>query len=351
MKQFKLNYLIAILSLVTVLASCRKDKVVPDTGTPNANIYILNQGGIGKNNSTLTYYDYATKSLIPDQYFTANTNKLGDTGNDAVISGSKMYIAVNYSNVIQVVNAKDAKFIKQINLNKPRSIAFYKGNIFVSSYSNTVSVIDTATLTITKTINVGRSPEQMVVSNGKLYVANSGGLDYLTLPYDKTVSVIDLATLTEIKKITVIDNPVTITADNNGNVYVLSIGDYNLVQGGMTVINSATDAVKSTTNLSLFYNIPMAVYGDFLYYPTADKKIAVYNTKSQTVTSANFITDGTTISEPYAITTDSKTGEVFIADAKDYSSNGIVYVFDKNGKKEYTITAGINPGKITLIDK
>ena len=349
MKQFKNIYLFAFLLLVTVFASCRKDKIVPDTGTPNANIYVLNQGGIGKNNSTLTYYDYDSKSLVADQFFAANNTKLGDTGNDAVISGSKMYIAVNYSNIVTVVNAKGAKFIKQITLNQPRSIAYYKGNVFVSSYNNTVSVIDTATLTITKTINVGRAPEQMVVSNDKLYVANSGGLDYPN--FDKTVSVIDLTTLTETKKITVIANPVTITADNNGNVYVLSLGDYALTQGGMTVINNVTDVVKSTTNPSLYYNVPMAISGDNLYYPTGDKKIAVYSTKSQTIASANFITDGTTISEPYAITTDSKTGEVFIADAKDYSSNGIVYVFDKNGKKEYTITAGINPGKITLIDK
>ncbi|RZA01264.1 MAG: YncE family protein [Sphingobacteriaceae bacterium] len=349
MKQFKINYLFAVLLLVTILTSCRKDKVEPDKGTPNANIYVLNQGGIGKNNSTLTYYDYATQSLIADQYFTANNNKLGDTGNDAVISGSKMYIAVNYSNIVTVVNAKGAKFIKQITLNQPRSVVAYQGNIFVSSYTNTVSVIDTSTLTITKTINVGRAPEQMVVSNGKLYVANSGGLDYPN--FDKTVSVIDLTTLTETKKITVIDNPVTITADGNGNVYVLSLGNYGNVVGGMTVINNATDVVKSTSNPSLYYNVPMAIAGDNLYYPTGDKKIAVFNTKSQTVTSTNFITDGTTISEPYAITTDSRTGEVFIADAKDYSSNGTVYVFDKNGKKEYSITTGINPGKIVLIDK
>ena len=351
MKQFKINYLLAILALVTVLASCRKDKVEPDKGTPNANIYVLNQGGIGKNNSTLTFYDYATQSLFADQFFAANGNKLGDTGNDAVISGSKMYIAVNYSNIVTVVNAKSAKFIKQITLNQPRSIAYYKVNVFVTSYSNTVSVIDTATLTITKTINVGRSPEQMVVSNGKLYVTNSGGLDFPNLPFDKTVSVIDLTTLTETKKITVIDNPVTITADNNGNVYVLSLGNYGNIAGGMTVINNNTDVVKTSTNPSLYYNVPMAINGDFLYYPTGDKKIAVYNVKTQTVTSANFITDGTTISEPYAITTDAKTGEIFIADAKDYSSNGTVYVFDKNGKKEYSITAGINPGKIILIDK
>lgn len=350
MKQIKLNYLFALLTVMTVLASCRKDKmVVPDAGVPNSNIYVVNQGNFFGNNSTLTYYDQATKSLIADQFFSANSTKLGDTGNDAVISGSKMYIVVNNSNIVTIVKAKDAKFIKQITLNQPRSIVAYKGNVFVTSYSNTVSVIDTLTQTITKTINVGRSPEQMVISNGKLYIANSGGSDFPN--YDKTVSVIDLTSLTETKKINVITNPVTITADGYGNVYVLSIGDYGAISGGLTVINNATDVVRSTTNLSLFYNLPIATYGDFLYYPTSDKKIAVYNVNSQSLVAANFITDGTVISEPYAITTDPLTGEVFIADAKDYASNGTVTAFDKFGKKEYSITAGINPGKIILLGR
>jgi YVTN family beta-propeller protein len=350
MKQFKFNYLFIVLALVTVLVSCRKDKVIPDTPTAErAGLYVVNQGGFFANNSTLTYYDYTTKALIADQFFTANAAKLGDTGNDADVWGSKMYIVVNNSNAVSVVKSKDAKLVKQITVSQPRSVTHYKGNVFVTSYNNTVSVIDTATLTITKTINVGRSPEQMVVANGKLYVANSGGLDYPN--FDKTVSVIDLSTLTETKKITVIDNPVTITADSYGNVYVLSIGDYGAVSGGMTIIDNTTDAVKTKINLSFGYNIPVAVSGDFVYYPTADNKIAVYNTKTQTAGPANFITDGTTITSPYAITTDPRTGEVFVADAKDYSSNGTVTAFDKNGKKEYSITVGINPGKITLVDK
>jgi YVTN family beta-propeller protein len=350
MKQLKINFLLAALALVATITSCHKDKVEPDTTIPGSQrigLYVVSQGGFFANNSTLTYYDYATKNLVPDQFFTANASKLGDTGNDAGIYGSKMFVVVNNSNKVTIVNSSNAKLIKQITLNQPRSVVFYKNNAFVTSYSNTVSVIDTTSLTITKTINVGRGPEQMVIVSGKLYVANSGGLDPT---FDKTVSVIDLASLTETKKITVITNPVTITADANGNVYVLSLGDYGTIQAGMTIIDSTTDAVKSQTNLNLGYNIPIASYGDYVYYPTVDNKIAVYNVKTLSTT-PNFITDGTTIVSPYAITVDSGTGEVFIADAKDYSSNGVVYAFDKTGKKEYSITAGINPGRITLYTK
>jgi YVTN family beta-propeller protein len=358
MKQIKLSYLFIAFAFLSVLASCHKDKVTPNAGTPTAaraGVYILNQGSFGANNSSLTYYDYTTKQLTADIYKAVNGADLGDTGNDAEIYGSKMYIVVNVSNVVDIVNAKTGKLIKQDSLvnnkvgRQPRSVAFYKSNAFITSYDGTVAVMDTATLTISKYITVGRNPEQLVVSNGKLYVANSGGLSFGNP--DNTVSVIDLNTLTETKKITVIANPVTIAADAYGHVYVLSLGDFASIQPGMTIIDNTTDAVKSQTNLPLGFNIPMAANGDFVYYVTADNKIAVYNAKTQAAAQANFITDGTVITTPYAISVDALSGEVFVSDAKDYSSNGTLYAFDKTGKKEYSITTGIDPGKIIFVNK
>jgi hypothetical protein len=134
-------------------------------------------------------------------------------------------------------------------------------------------------------------------------------------------------------------------------VYVLSLGDYSTVLAGLTIIDDKTDLVKSKPTVSLGYNVPIYAQGDFIYYPTADNKIAVYNAKTQTSSSANFITDGTVITTPYAISGDVLTGEIFVADAKDYSSNGTVTAFDKTGKKEYSIVTGISPGKIALINK
>ncbi|MGF7080693.1 YncE family protein [Mucilaginibacter sp. UYCu711] len=355
MKQIKLHNLFIALTFTTILASCHKDKTDPTPDKPTAEragVYILNQGAFSKNNSTLTYYDYTTKALTGDLFVATNTNKLGDTGNDLGIYGSKMYIVVNNSNLVYVSTAKTSKVLKTITLNQPRSVVFYKTNAFVTSYNNTVSVIDTATMVITKTINVGSSPEQMAIANGKLYVANSGGLDYPNV--GTTVSVIDLTTLAEVKKVTVIADPISVTADTFGNVYVLSLGIITNTQNvnpGLTIINNTTDVVKSKADLSLGYNVPIYAQGDFVYYPTVDNKIAVYNAKTQTLSSANFVTDGTAITTPYAISGDVLTGEIFISDAKDYASNGTLTAFDKNGKKEYVITTGINPGKIVLINK
>ncbi|RYU92401.1 YncE family protein [Mucilaginibacter terrigena] len=361
MKHFQLKSLLAAVIALSLLSACNKDKVTPNPIDPvqttdRAGVYVLSQGGITLNNSTLSFYNYATKTTTADIFAAANSRGLGDTGNDAKIYGSKMYITVNYSSTIEVVEAKTAKSIKQIkmgegaNKRQPRFVVFNKNKAYISSYDGTVAVLDTATLTIDKYITVGRNPEQMVVSNGKLYVANSGGLDFSNI--DHTVSVINLATGTEIKKIDIVDtNPIDIAADAYGDVYVISYGTDFPSHPKLTIINNTTDVVKKTTDIDAGYGTSFVINGDMAYYLTDAGKVKVYNVKTDVVATESFITGGATIVVPYAIAVDPLTGEVFVTDAVDYRNNGKLFAFDKTGKFEYTIATGINPGAIVLVNK
>ncbi len=353
MKNLKLSALLITASLSLILASCHKDK---DVNTAPIRItdgfYILNQGGLNANNSSLSAYSFTSKQVTPDIFRSANNRGLGDTGNDIEIYGAKMYIVVNVSSTIEVVDPHTAKSIKQIKLfndttaREPRDVAFYKGNAYVTSYDGTVAVIDTASLTVTKYITVGRNPEQLVVANDKIYVANSGGLDYPN--YDNTVSVIDPVSETVTKTLTVVINPQNITADANGNVYVLSAGNYTSIPSSLAIIDDNADVIKSQTN---FDASTFTVVGNNGYFITSLGKVGIYNVTTQSVSNAAFVSDGTVITAPFAITANASTGEVFVTDAKNYTSDGQVFVFDKTGKQEYVITVGINPGKIALINK
>jgi YVTN family beta-propeller protein len=363
MKQFQLKTLLSAVAILSLLSACRKDKVNPTPEVPETGVYVLSQGGITHNNSTLSFYSYISKATTPDIFSAANGRGLGDTGNDAKIYGSKMYITVNYSSTLEIVDAHTVKSIKQIKMadggtdRQPRFVVFDKGKAFVSSYDGTVAVLDTATLTIDKYIKVGRNPEQMVVSNGKLYVANSGGLDQSNP--DKTVSVINLTSLTEIKKIDITStNPINIAADAYGDIYVIAYGTDYPAKPTLTIIDNNTDAVKTTTDIDAGYGTPFIVNGDLAYYLTDAGKVKVYNVKTETVVKENFITDGTTFKVAFALSVNPATGEVYVADAIDYSSNGKLYIFDKNGKNEnaadkkgYLTETGINPGAIILLNK
>lgn len=363
MKSIQYTIFYAILVLSLLLGSCRKDNGASPDGQnisgSRRGLYVLCEGSFNGNNSTLAYYDYASQVTVQDQFFSMNSRGLGDTGNDAQQYGAKLYVVVDVSSTVEVTDAKTARSLKRVEFKdgtrarQPRYIVFNKNKAYVSSFDGTVAVMDTATLAVEKYIPVGRNPEKMAIANGKLYVANSGGLDYPN--YDNTVSVIDLATQTEIKKITVTLNPRGVAADQYGSVYVLSAGDYAAAGPAMAIISSQTDLVTKT--FSDFSAGAMTISGDYAYLAgvnydaqfNAQAFVKKFNVRTGLVEKENFITDGTVITTPYGISADPHTGEVFVTDAKNYATNGQVYCFDSKGVKKYVLHVGINPNSVVLI--
>jgi YVTN family beta-propeller protein len=144
--------------------------------------------------------------------------------------------------------------------------------------SNTVSVIDTATDTVIKTIAVGDGPEGVAVNpdNTRAYVANSNADTGEGNP--DTVSVISVASNTVVDTITVGDNPQGVAVHPSGFwVYVVNNSDStvsvidaadNTVDGTITVAKGALRAVVSPG-------------GHRLYVANAgDNNVSVVNTVS-----------------------------------------------------------------------
>lgn len=340
---------------VAVLASCKKDAAPPAVPQVTTGLYVLSEGSFNQNNTTLTYYNLGTGTATTDFFANTNGSKLGDTGNDLLIYGGKIYIVMNVSSYVEVADALTAKEVKKIDFKtaggaprQPRFAAAYKNKVLVSSYDGTVAVIDTASLTIDKFIPVGSNPEQVAVYGNNLYVANSGGLSPV---YDSTVSVIDLTSFTETRKITVGLNPSSITADDAGNIYVGCTGDYGAISPKLVKVNTGTGAIVASADTAVakirFYNGLLYATGGYLGAPF----VRTLSTTDFKQTGANFVTDGTVIKTPYGLTVDNATGDVYITDAVDYISSGQVFCFDKTGKKKFSfsVSPGLNPNTVAII--
>ena len=352
MKQIKF----LLFSIIVIAASCKKDDTpVTPPAKASTGLYILSEGTFGANNTTLTYYNFSNSTATTDFFANANSSKLGDTGNDILIYGGKIYIVMNGSSYVEVADATTAKNISKIDFKtgtgaarQPRFAAGYKNKILVSSYDGTVAVIDTASLTVDKYIPVGLNPEQIVVSGDKLYVANSGGL---SPKFDSTVSVIDLNSFTETKKITAGVNPGGITADDAGNIYVACTGDYGSIMPKLVKINTSTGAIVKSADTAVgkikFYNGLLYVTGGYFGSPN----LRTLSTADFKQSSTNFITDGTVVKQPYGLNIDVANGDVYVTDAVDYKSSGQVFCFDKTGKKKFSfsVSPGINPNSVAII--
>jgi DNA-binding beta-propeller fold protein YncE len=273
--------------------------------------------------------------------------ELGDVGNDIKVYGSKLYIVVNVSNKIEVLDAKTAKRITSIPLQNCRYLTFKDGKAYASSYAGPVAInpkapkgkvveIDTTSLSIQREVVVGYQPEEMEIVGNKLFVANSGG--YKAPDYDNTVSVIDLNTFTEIQKLNVAINLHHIKKDNYGDLYVSSRGDFHLAVSEMTIVND-----------KLYF------YGNEFNYNTHSykKSFGIIDVKTEQII-ANRIFDKeyeTAIKTPYGIAVNPITEDIYITDARNYVSLGFVYCFDKNGHFKWKTESGNIPAHFAFLYK
>lgn len=378
--------LIITLLLISIgFSSCRTDefeeRIVPATwtevtqgvsGSEIKGFFLLNEGNMGSNKASLDYFDYETGYYMKNIFAQINPSvvkELGDVGNDIQIYDDKLYAVINCSHFVEVMDVATAKHIAVISIPNCRYIVFKDGFAYVSSYAGPVAIdpnarlgyvakIDTRTLKVVAECTVGYQPEQMVIVDNKLYVANSGG--YRVPNYDNTVSVIDLATFTETKKIEVAVNLHRMEKDNQGNIYVSSRGDYYGTPSRIFILDPRTETVSDCLNPLPSSN--MTFCNDFLYlystewsYVTNSNTVsyAKIDTRTQRVTTKNFITDGTDkkITLPYGIAVNPESGEFFVTDATNYVTPGTLYCFDATGTKKWEVETGDIPAHIVFTHK
>ncbi|TCD01639.1 YncE family protein [Pedobacter psychroterrae] len=374
-----LRYIVVMLFAVAFLASCRKDpKPVPeevvetlfpaDLNVAVKGLYLVNEGNMSMNKASLDYVDFTSGQYRRNIYNQSNpqiTKGLGDVANDIGVYGSKLYIVVNGSNKVEVLDVKTGRRLGQVDLLNPRYIIFNQGKVYVSSYlgqigdpnapKGIVAEIDTLTLKEIRRTEVGRQPEEMAVVGGKLYVANSGG--YSPEKYERTISVVSLVTLKEINTIDVAINLHRLKADKYGDLYVTSRGDTKNIPSKLYVINTQTEQVKKVFDISAGN---LAIDDDLAYIYSAEFNSStgmnsisytMLNVKDETLLTTKFITDGTDIKLPYGIAVHPVTKEVFVTDATDYVTPGVLYCFDVSGKKKWSVQTGDIPAQFAFVYK
>lgn len=379
--------ILPILALLAVtMCGCREDElvvpteydIIPESPSPTTEIrgfYLVNEGNMGSNKCTLDYFDYLTGLYARNFYAERNPTvikELGDVGNDIGIYGSKLYVVVNCSHKVEVMDAKSGVRIGQIDIPNCRYVRFHRGYAYVSSYVGPVLIdpdaprgavykVDTLSLNVIDKVTVGYQPEEMEVVDDYMYVANSGG--YRAPDYDNTVSVVQMIDFKQVEKIPVGINLHRLKADRYGKLWVTSRGDYKSTPSRLYVMDKKPGYNKMVVTDTLPVACSnMAFYGDSLYfYATEWNEYTSANTitygiidiRAKKLVSENFITDGTenNITIPYGIAIHPETGDILVTDAKNYVSSGTLYCFDHNGRRKWSVRTGDIPAHITFLKR
>lgn len=389
----KFALLVFSMAALVVTAGCSKEETtsrdadlagvnvaVGEKKSPFSKLFVLNEGGFQKNNSTLDFFRFSDGNYVSDAFGSMNpavVQGLGDTGNDIAIHDGKIWLVMNGSGFVHALDASDETIIVSIPVPDPRYIAFDDSHAYVSSYAGAiyggdakkgkVYRISLSNYRIDGEVEVGCQPEGIAVVGNEIFVANSGGYNWV---HENTVSVIDRATFKVTTSVEVASNLHFLAADSNGTVWVSSYGesawtqddDGNWIQNmsepmglfsfsnkngyGVTPVNNVHVSCMTICDDGYLYAIGNAAEMTGGYDNTLYKVPVAGGAGAVTAVSLSG-TDASRVGNPYGICVNPRNGDIYIADA-DYTAPGKVWCFTKDLKLKWSAVAGIIPAHMAL---
>ena len=372
-----------LTAAVILTGSCMNSKppvgVLPEPGELGR-LYILNEGVMGMGNSSIDFYDFADGTYVTDAFPAANpdvTLGLGDTGNDLAVYGGKLWAVMNGSDLVEVMDASTMEHIRAIDVPACRDIAFSGRYAYVTSWAGNVSDdgdrtgmvyrIDINSLSIAGTVEVGYQPEDIAALDGKIYVANSGGM---TDGYDNRLSIIDEESFSLERTVEIAANICDIAPDAYGRLWISSPGDYYSVHSGIYVYDTVSGAVvqpESGANILPEWINDIRVSsmystGSHLWvlgnenewdYTAGAGKYCLYTIDCQALTMTRTElsrTGAESISNPYGIWVSPDEKTIAITDAASYTEPGYILFLDANLNFVSSFQTGFLPGHFAVLE-
>lgn len=348
---------------------------VGDSGvSSNIKLLILNEGSF-PGASTLDVLSFSGQKYYPDIYGQANPDDqqgLGNTGNDLIFAGNRIWIALNASNRVVGISPKTYQLEIDLGVPSPRSMAADDHFLYVTSYGAAVyggspveGVLYRFGLNDPQNImvaDVGYQPEGVAIENGKIFVANSGGYNPT---HDNRITVIDQGSFKKDKDIEMPVANLNMLRKSYGKLWISTYGESSWSQdtGGNWVqsvsapmslvalsptleaqIVEGVHADKITECKGIIYavgnNAEMTGGLDYCLY-----KVNAANMKVETIHFAG--TDLAGIQYPYCIYINPLNEDIFIADAS-FTGDSTLWCFGKDFRLKWSIPTGVGTGHLLL---
>ena len=347
-------------------------------------VFVLNEGQLGANNATLDFLRVSDGQYVTGAFKKMNPSAkagLGDVGNDIALHNNEVWMVINNSGLVEVVSAEDETEIAVIEIPTPRAIAFDDKYAYVTSWAGAfvqgsydangnytvtgsanpkgcVYRIDLSTYKADGTVEVGYQPEGIAYYDGKLYVANSGGIASQLPPmyaYDNTVSIIDAASFKVTQTVEVEVNLKNVYAAPKGYIYVTSLGNYYDVHSGLYVFKASdpTNVGHVYSEIAKHTHVSCScIFGDTVYCIGTENEFDFYAEHRYTIWSHNESESTTSFypvqlsGTPYAMAVLSD-NFFLVGDAGDYFNPGTLNCYG-NDDLVWSVTAGVCPGHFAV---
>lgn len=355
----KINPYILLLFVSLLLFSCMDDEQLwnnlpsPKVKNPYSGIFIVNEGNFMYGNASLSYYDIKNKQVFNDIFYNTNALPLGDVAFSAQLKDSLLYVVVNNSGKIYIIDANNFQLVDKITgFTSPRNILFIdETKAYVSDlYSKKIAVVNLQTNKIQGYIDVDNHNNQFMQHSTEQMIRYKNFVFVNCWSFDNKILKIDILTDKLVDSIEVIKQPNSMVIDKYNKLWVLSDGGfagsyYGQETPGLTCINpetfeiekvitfekndNPTDLCINGTKDTLFY------INKHVYFMPVEQNICQIFTESQASTNMGGF---------YSLSVDSVNSDVYLGDAKSFTQNGEIYRYKSDKTPIDTFVVGIIPG-------
>ncbi|MBW6481787.1 MAG: hypothetical protein K0B10_01880 [Vicingaceae bacterium] len=343
----------SILSLLLILFSCKKEEVGPQCKNcienpiiPNSDskILIVNEGNFGFGNASISLYNPTSNVLNNNVFQQVNTYPLGDVAQSGVLFENKLYIVVNNSGKIEVVNKDTYNSIATITgLISPRhmlpinSSKAYVSNIF----SNQIQILNLSNNSISGGITTSSNwTEEMLLFNDTAYVCDmkNNNLLLINTTNDLLIDSVKMGV-----------QPNSIVIDKNNKFWILCDGGFNTDFPKLIKFNPQTRTIEQTLIFTDINSSPsdLSIDGnkENLYF--INYHVYKINCTDNVLPTSNWLSNNSQVF--YSIGIDPYANNIYISDAKDFVQSSSILRYSENGVLLHSFQAGINAGQFLFL--
>jgi len=343
-----MKQILFLLILVLPAVSCERITNNPRTDDPEESIiagegvFILNEGNFTWGNGTISYFSYDSVKIYNDVFSIVNGRPLGDVPNSMSIYNEYAYIVVNNSGKVEVVKRNSLESVTTITgLKSPRNLVVINNlKAYVSSlYSDSLTIIDLKTNSVSGYINIRRTSETIAVTGNKAFVSNWYGGDEIMVINTENDKVID--------SVKVGREPESMVIDKKYILWILCNGGWSRENYAELVgISTQTHAIMKRHIFSSMLDSPSGLIinggGDTLFF--LEEGIRRMDIEATVIPSEPFIEEKDHLF--YKLGVNPVNGDIFVTDAVDYQQRGYICIYNNKGDYLRSYQAGIIPGSM-----
>lgn len=341
---------IFIRTLAAILAtgflfSCSNDDAPIPLGEYENGVVVINEGNFLEGDASVSFYGYSASEAELSVFKGINSMDLGDVAQSGYAYDTLLFVIVNNSNKVEVLHRYSLESLYTIEAALPRYMTVANGKGYLTEWvsftdAGRLSIVDLATGDIDGTITVGFGAEDVVVVGDRAYVSNN---------FESTISVVNLSSNDVAETITLTSpSPAQMEVDSNGDLWVACKGGFDANfspanNGAIIKVDLTTNTIEGTLEFNANISGKMAINGakDEIYF-YGGNSVFSRGVNSTSISTEPLITNDD-FTSLYGIAVNPSTGEIYLADSKNFLEDGEVYRYSASGTLVSSADVGRGP--------